>query len=102
MTYDEKIDAKTITSYYLFGQTTMPQGDALLDDKWIDRSSPEEIVFSNSEFHEYMTTGPGRFANASQISLVDNFFDWTIPTDLLGNSLNHYNYLTLKITVFNN
>ncbi|MDY3205838.1 MAG: calcium-binding protein, partial [Arcobacter sp.] len=86
MTYNEKTDAKTITSYYLFGQTIAPKGDELLDDKWVGRSSPEAIVFSNSEFNEYMTSGPGRFANASQISLVDNFFDWTIPADLLGES----------------
>jgi len=31
MTYDEKTDAKTITSYYLFGQTIAPKGDDTLD-----------------------------------------------------------------------
>ena len=84
MTYDQKIDAKTITSYYLFGQTTAPSAAELLDDRWISRGEPEGLIFSNSEFHQYMTTGPGRFANASQISLIENFFTADITPDLLG------------------
>jgi len=81
-----KYDATTITSLYLFGQEEAPQGDELLDDKWIDRNEVIEKKWSNAEFNAYMTTGPGRFANASQISLVQNFFGFNIPADLLGKS----------------
>ena len=70
------INAETITSLYLYDSVKAPDGKDLLNESLIRpvNTKGQTVKLSNSEFDNYMTNGPGRFANASQMELVNKFF----------------------------
>jgi len=78
------LNSETITNYYLYGQATKP--DTLVDDKWIRPGDSNDIADATitlriTDLYGFMndSDAPGRFANGSQIPLIQNFFTSDIP-----------------------
>jgi Ca2+-binding RTX toxin-like protein len=64
--------AAEITSLYLFGTKTPPQGDALASPNILKHAVG---VLPAIDANQFMTSGPGRFANPSQSELISSFFN---------------------------
>jgi hypothetical protein len=73
-----------ITNYYLYGQATKPTADQLVSDKWIRQQGVVDITIKISNYDSYITDGPGRYANASQIGVVSGFFESSLPNLQIG------------------
>ena len=63
--------AAQITSLFLYGSDTPPTGGALASQNLPNHAVG---VLPDIDFKEFMETGPGRFANASQSALITQFF----------------------------
>ena len=81
----QDLTPEQVTNYYLFGQENKPSSEELVDEKWIHRTTDLTVRIQN--INSYMTDGPGRFANASQIELIKNFFNFPHFTEYKEESL---------------
>ncbi|PSM51232.1 hypothetical protein CRN67_08940, partial [Campylobacter blaseri] len=66
----DELNAETITNLYLYGKKDKPSFEELKSGSFMNR---ENITLYVSDIDEYMKSF-GRFANASQIEKVSNFF----------------------------
>ena len=69
--------AEEITNLYLYGQRTAPATTDIRDEKWIrPKTTAANIVRTSVDVNDYMgTTGPGRFASASALKPLQEFFN---------------------------
>lgn len=72
-----ELNAQTITNLFLYGTKETPSFEKLKDGSFLDR---EDITLHISDMDKYMSTF-GRFANASMIEKVQNFFNENFGKD---------------------
>lgn len=79
-----QLGVSAITNLYLYGTTAKPanlESDALIRGPLPTLQSPGITTSIDMDAVSFMATGPGRFANGTQLSVVARFMDGTgVPT----------------------